>query len=354
MGSSAPLSAEGARRLAEAHPEWWAEGEPAPVDVTLLGRGESNHAWLLQRGGEELVLRSPHKNVAELPQSLREEHEMLQRVPNGLGARPVALHDDVTEEEPWPYAVTSRVPGRTLPAAAFVDDALIAARVEALALLHDGGDRAGLAAPERIDPVGDAESAYAWWRENEPAAARTLDRLWPAVRRHQELARTAFARTDTVLLHGDPAAANLLVDRSGVEPVVRFVDWEWAQVGDPARDLAFLGGPFHAEPWYALLREAQVRQEAELYRERRLELAGARGVEQADARHLEAALSVDHLLRRREAFLLHEVFFVAAHLARVAAAGEQPGGPTGQEIGGPAWAEHTHAALLDQVGDLVG
>lgn len=353
MIAPAPLGAEDVRRLAEAHPQWWADGGPAPVDVSLLGRGESNHAWLLQRGDEELVLRSPHKALAELPQSLRAEHEILQRVPAGLAARPVALHDTATDEAPWPYAVTSRVPGEILEAGAFADDALIAARLEALAHLHDGGDRSGLPAPERIDPVGDAETALAWWRENEPEHARTLDDLWPAVRRHQDRARVAFEHIDPALLHGDPAAANLLVERTADAPVVRFVDWEWAQVGDVARDLAFLGGPISGEPWYAPLTDAQVRQEAELYRERRLELAASRDADRSERDRLETALGVDVVLQRREAFLVHEAFFVAAHLARVAAAGEQPGGPVGDEIGGPAWAALTHAALLEQVRDLV-
>ena len=39
-------------------------------------------------------------------------------------------------------------------------------------------------------------------------------------------------------------------------------DWEWAHVGDPARDLAFSGGPVHADPWYAPMDERRVRAQA--------------------------------------------------------------------------------------------
>lgn len=178
---------------------------------------------------------------------------------------------------------------------------LLHALARRLAHLHHAGDRRGLTAPERNDPVDAAEQARDWWRQNEPVAASVLEPLWPAVRRYQQLAAPAFEGIIPVLRHGDPAAANLLVDEVGV---VRFVDWEWAQVGDPARDLAFIGGQISAEPWYAALTETQLRAQGAVYLEERARRSGERGEE------------LGTVLERRRAHLLHETFFVAAHLRR--------------------------------------
>lgn len=289
--------------LARRHPEWW-RGAHGEISLEPLGRGESFAAHLLHRGDEELVLRVPHKRLGELPQSLSAEHELLRRVPPGLAARPVAVQEP-TPEDPVAFAVTSRVPGRTLPAAAWDDEALLAALASSLAHLHHDGDRRGLALPGRPDPVGDAELAHAWWREREPGTARVLAPLWPAVRRHQALTVPAFDRVSPVLLHGDPAAANLLVDDDGL---VRFVDWEWAQVGDPARDLAFIGGQIAGEPWYAALTDSRLRAQAEHYLAQRTSRGGA------------TQERPELVLERRRAHLVHEAFFTAAHLHRT---GEQ-------------------------------
>lgn len=216
-------SADPLRTLAHDHPEWWA-GASGEITVRPLGRGESFTAHLLRRGERELVLRIPHKPLDELPQSLEAEHEILGRVPAGLAAAPVAVHQPTTEDlRAW--SVTTRVPGRVLPAADWADAELLSALAASLAHLHHAGDQAGLPDPGRPDPVGAADLAHHWWRENEQGSARVLADLWPAVRRHQQLAAVAFDDVAPVLLHGDPAAANLLVDDDGT---VRFVDWEWA------------------------------------------------------------------------------------------------------------------------------
>jgi aminoglycoside phosphotransferase (APT) family kinase protein len=39
-----------------------------------------------------------------------------------------------------------------------------------------------------------------------------------------------------------------------VEP--RFIDWEWVTIGDPAQDLAYVGGQVFADPWYVPLSPA--------------------------------------------------------------------------------------------------
>lgn len=310
-------SADPLRTLAHDHPEWWA-GASGEITVRPLGRGESFAAHLLRRGERELVLRIPHKPLDELPQSLEAEHEILGRVPAGLAAAPVAVHQPTTEDlRAW--SVTTRVPGRVLPAADWADAELLSALAASLAHLHHAGDQAGLPDPGRPDPVVAADLAHDWWRDNEQRSARVLADLWPAVSRHQQLAAVAFDDVAPVLLHGDPAAANLLVDDDGT---VRFVDWEWAQRGDPARDLAFIGGPITAEPWYAALDDDLLRDQTAHYLAERSRRSGA------------PSEPVGPVLERRRAHLVHEAFFTAAHLHRT---GEQ----------------ERSAALLAQVADVV-
>ena len=40
--------------------------------------------------------------------------------------------------------------------------------------------------------------------------------------------------------------------------VPRYVDWEWVEIGDPAQDLAYIGAPVAAPPWYLPMRSEQV------------------------------------------------------------------------------------------------
>lgn len=324
MSSAVPLpGVEHLRELVEAHPAWWdgapGAGDPSPVtggiELTELGRGESYIAYLARRGGAELVLRVPHKDPAELDGDPAAELATLARVPAGLGAAPIAVHNP--EATPGAsISVTTRVPGRMLPAAAWDDPALLRRLAQRLAVLHVHGDTAGLEVPERIGPVAAAEDGRRWWQEHEPASAEALiEPLWPSLLARLEQTLPAFDGADRVLLHGDPAASNLLVDEGGE---VRFVDWEWAQVGDAARDLAFIGGPVAAEPWYAVLTPARVRAQAEDY-------LTAREAEHAAAGLAAPDLDLEALLVRREAHLLQEVVFTAAHLHRVGESGGERG-----------------------------
>src|SRR5699024_7187226 len=66
-----------------------------------------------------------------------------------------------------------------------------------------------------------------------------------------------------VLAHGDLCATNIMWDRAGIDatsehPTVRYIDFEWAQGEDPARDLANIGGSVHGGPWYVPMDEEQI------------------------------------------------------------------------------------------------
>ncbi|MFK5687967.1 hypothetical protein ACI3GN_15520, partial [Lactiplantibacillus plantarum] len=89
-----------------------------------------------------------------------------------------------------------------------------------------------------------------------------------------------------------------LVDETG-RPWL--IDWEWTHVGDPARDLAFVGGQVHAEPWFVDLDDDGIQRQILAYLEERDALGAP--VDAAAARGMRA---------RRDAYLLHEVFFLSA------------------------------------------
>lgn len=302
--------------LVERHPGWWEAagvgeagppGEPGPVEVTLLGRGESYTVWAARRreapDGATLAVRVPHRPLHELPQSLPAEHDLLRRLPPGVGARPVALHEP-TEDDPAAYLVTTAVPGRVLAPGDWTDE-LFAALAVQLARLHVHGGTDGLELPPAIDLVAAAHDARRWWLDNEPEHGAGLEPLWPAVLAHQRRVQQAAPGSETVLIHSDACLTNVVVD--GTQP--RLIDWEWAGPGDPARDLAYSGGRVHADPWYADLDDARVRRQAEAY---------------AAARHaLGSPVDLEQLLVRRAGWLVHETFFVTPHLRRVAARGDE-------------------------------
>lgn len=63
------------------------------------------------------------------------------------------------------------------------------------------------------------------------------------------------------LIHSDAVLPNILID----EQELRYVDWEWAEFGDPARDLAYIGGRIGVEPWCWTLSPNEIAQMLEYY-----------------------------------------------------------------------------------------
>lgn len=301
-------------RLVTAHPQWWdmvgdqpGAGGPAPSgqggepSVDLLGRGESCTVWRVTRGERQLAVRVPHTPLAELPQPLTAELELLGRVPEGVGALPVAVHEP-TASDPTAYLVAGLVPGEVLPPSAWTED-LVGSLARLLARLHVLGRTEGLPPVAPPDLVATAHGARAWWREHEPEHSRSLDPLWPAVLGHQERVQARAPGTETTLVHGDACLTNVVV--AAGRP--RLVDWEWAGLGDPARDLAYTGGRVHADPWYLALDEVGVRRQVEEYARAREALG--------------RPAEVEPLLVRRAGWLLNETYFLVPHLRRVAARG---------------------------------
>lgn len=263
--------------------------------VELLGTGETFAAWHLRAAdGTDLLVRIPWHEPAH---PLADELAALAQVPPGVGPEPLALHDD-PEDSPLgvPYLVTTPVPGKILPPAAWTRSHLLG-HAERLALLHrvttPGRGAVALGADpwERMD-TGRLSLLDLFAADTQHVDAAVLELIGGAavLRGAEDALRStdpAFADLEGfVLSHGDLCATNIVweeargettpssgapTSRSGAPlprsgptlprstpPLPRFIDFEWAMGDDPARDLAIIGGPVHGGPWYVPLTDDDV------------------------------------------------------------------------------------------------
>jgi aminoglycoside phosphotransferase (APT) family kinase protein len=182
---------------------------------------------------------------------------------------------------------------------------LLAMHARQMARLHEQVfDRSGeITAPRenRSSTLSLADlfsSSLAWWQESNPDVVRDREvaRLLPRVEAFIAAAGPAFDRLARfAVIHGDLVVPNILVDDAGTP---RYVDWEWAEIGDVARDLAYVGGYVSAPPWYLPLDRGQIRGLLERY------LTAVGGMDDE---------TVDTLQTRRDAWEVHERFFSSLH-----------------------------------------
>jgi aminoglycoside phosphotransferase (APT) family kinase protein len=247
-------------------------GTARDVSVRLLGQGESYAAWLVEAGGAApVVVRIARRSLEDLPRPMADEFAALGQVPRDIGPSPILLDQSGASPLAAPYMVTSFVPGRVRPPEQW-SEALLSAHAAQLAQLHERSfDRCGAITqpPERRSPtlslIERFSSSLAWWQASHPAVVRDADvaRLLPRVEAFVVAARPAFERLHRfALVHGDLIAPNILVDEAGVP---RYVDWEWAEIGDPVQDFALLGGHVASSPDYLPLERGRIRSLLEAY-----------------------------------------------------------------------------------------
>lgn len=300
-----------------------AGGTGAEPRVRLAGLGESYAAWRLEVGGTDLIVRIPWRETGELAQPSATEIAALPHVPAGLGPRLLAAHPDpLASPVGLACLVTAHVPGHVLAPEAWTPEHL-QAHARALARLHQAPlpGRGPLAPPTEADPQGTAalrrgpmsivaelDGAFDWWREHEPTVTEhpVNAPMMARARAVCEQREWAFAGMEAfVLAHGDLCATNIVWDRAP-----RYIDFEWAQADDRARDVAIIGGPVRGGPWYVPMSLPQVEAFTDAY------VAAARSLDPA------LELDVPALRARREAWEAYERTAMLLHVTRRAAAGD--------------------------------
>ena len=266
--------AELGHRLAEAWrrgalvPAAAAPDPAAPVHVARMGRGESFEAWEVRpETGPVLTVRIPWQDGALHAPAMAGEVLALERIPEGLGPQPLALHEDAARSPIGrPCLVTTHMPGRILAPEAWTPEHL-RAHARRLAELHRTDEP--WRAPSWAEETG---ALFAQWpAQLPPGDPQGLAPLIAAA--GQECAAAAEeidAAPRWTLCHGDLCATNIVWE----DGRCAYIDFEWAMADDPARDLAIIGGPVHAGPWYVPMDETQVAGFVQEYRARCAELGG--------------------------------------------------------------------------------
>jgi aminoglycoside phosphotransferase (APT) family kinase protein len=196
-------------------------------EPVLLAGGASKEAWAVDAGGRQLLVRRAGGGVIHRHTlSLRHEFEVL-RAAHEAGVKapePVAYIEDLEGREAF---VMERLEGETigrrivrspLPERLSLQMAEELAKIhalpaEALPFLEEASiDRL----VDELDEVGEPHPAIElglWWlHEHRPP------------------------RRPPVVVHGDFRIGNLVVDGTGL---VGVLDWEFAHLDDPARDVSF-------------------------------------------------------------------------------------------------------------------
>src|SRR5436305_5332378 len=196
-------------------------------EPVLLPGGASKEAWGVDAGGERLLVRRAGGGVIHRHTlSLRHEFEVLQaayeqevKVP-----RPVTYIEDLAGREAF---VMERLEGETIGRRIVrepVSERLPEQMAEELAKIH-------ALPPERL-PFLEAATIERLVDEldavGEPHPAIELGLWW--LREQRPPAR------EPVVVHGDFRIGNLVVGAGGL---VGVLDWEFAHVDDPVRDIAF-------------------------------------------------------------------------------------------------------------------
>jgi aminoglycoside phosphotransferase (APT) family kinase protein len=225
-----------------------------PVRAERIGMGGgSNFSFLLERGGERLVLRRPPR--PPLPPSahdmVREARLQLALAPHGIRLPPIlAVCDDETVlGVPFyvmrfldGYVVTNELPpGLVEPSARRrLGEELVDALVEIHAADVAAPALAAFARPGSYLERQVRRFTQLW----EINATRALPAVDDVARRLTEALPEPLPET---VVHGDYRLGNLMVERARPDRVQAVLDWEMGAIGDPRADLGYLLATY-AEP----------------------------------------------------------------------------------------------------------
>lgn len=275
--------------------------------VSALGFGESYAAWLATDGAISVVFRLPRRAAADMPTPMTDEMAAAAFIPDDVGSRAILMDAFTDNLLGSPYIASTFAAGSVKPVNEW-DQHLLQKHAAQLARLHNPRFQAAGSVGEEgapVDIIREFEEGYKWWQNTEPTLADADDvaALAMSIRSRLNTLAPAFEGISYSFIHGDLVVPNVVVDDAGTP---RFIDWEWARIGDIAQDLAAIGGRVHGGPWYMPMSEAAVHAFLVSYR---------------DARGLQGKPLLEPLERlrmRREAWELTERFLSSLHFAKQA------------------------------------
>src|SRR5581483_7336273 len=200
-------------------------------EPTLLAGGSSKEAWAVDADGQQLLVRRAAVGVIHRHTlSLADEFAVLEAAyAAGVKApRPLLYIADLDGREAF---VMERLTGETIGRRIVRKDELAAAREHLPVQMADEVAKIHAIPPAAVPFLVDArlERMVEELDEvGEPHPAIELGLWW--LREHRPPPRAA------VVVHGDFRIGNLVVDERGL---VGVLDWEFAHLDDPVRDLAF-------------------------------------------------------------------------------------------------------------------
>ena len=217
-----------------------------PLAWQRIGDGQSNITYLIERGGECVVLRRGPR--PPLPKST---HDMVReaRIQKILGEHGVPVPEiiAVCEDESLlgvPFYLMSRLDGTvvtdTVPphlSSAEQRRATSEAAVDALVALHSldvsGGELSSLGLPAGY-LRRQVERFRSLWEVNTTRSLLAVERIGDWLGRNLPTSQAAS------VVHGDYRLGNLMFAPQAPARVLAILDWEMATLGDPLADLGYL------------------------------------------------------------------------------------------------------------------
>ncbi len=253
--SGNPAPAPGAAQRdavdAEALGRWLADRLPGPLpaavpSVSRLTGGLSNLTYLVEWGGDRLVVRRPPLgHVLETAHDMGREYRLL----TALAPTPVPVPEPYGLCEDAgvmgaPFYAMGWVPGETFRSdaqlaalsgrdARLTTDALVDTLAELHALVPDQVGLGGFGRPQGFM----VRQLLRWRRQWEQSRTREVP---GADELNDRLAASCPDQGGVSLVHGDYKLDNLLFDPARPGRINAVLDWEMSTVGDPLADLGML------------------------------------------------------------------------------------------------------------------